>query len=211
MRAMVLDEPGRLRLREVADPRPRDGEVLVRVSYSGICGTDSKIYSGAMAGNYPLIMGHEVAGTVVGGDVNGPVAVGTRVLVDPVLSCGRCDFCRRGATHLCADGALMGREAPGGFAELMAVPVAHCHPLPATIDDTEAPLIQVLTTVQHSQAVAPVAAGETVVVLGLGVTGELQVQARARQRRGPHHRGLAQPGKARGGARGRRRHRGRAR
>jgi 2-desacetyl-2-hydroxyethyl bacteriochlorophyllide A dehydrogenase len=181
MKAWVLQAPGRLEHREVRDPVPAPGAVLVRVSHTGICGTDLKIVAGTMPGRRPVVVGHEIVGEVVGGDARGPLAPGARVLVDPTLSCGACAECAEGRPYLCPGGALMGREVDGGFAELVAAPAANCHVLPGTVDPAQGPLIQVLTTVHHAQVVAGVAAGETVVVLGLGVSGLLHVQlARAR-------------------------------
>jgi 2-desacetyl-2-hydroxyethyl bacteriochlorophyllide A dehydrogenase len=151
------------------------------VTHSGICGTDFKIYSGAIPVHYPRIMGHEMIGEVVdGGDARGFQA-GDRVIVDPELYCGSCFNCRIGQTHLCPKGMLLGRDANGGFAEFVAAPLSHMFPLPDSIDSRTAPLIQVLTTCLHAQRQINIFPAESVVVLGLGVTGQLHVQlAKAR-------------------------------
>jgi 2-desacetyl-2-hydroxyethyl bacteriochlorophyllide A dehydrogenase len=151
------------------------------VTHSGICGTDFKIYSGAIPVHYPRIMGHEMIGEVVeGGDARGFQA-GDRVIVDPELYCGSCFHCRIGQTHLCPKGMLLGRDANGGFAEYVAAPLSHVFPLPDSIDSRTAPLIQVLTTCLHAQRQISIFPAESVVVLGLGVTGQLHVQlAKAR-------------------------------
>jgi 2-desacetyl-2-hydroxyethyl bacteriochlorophyllide A dehydrogenase len=180
MKAMVLKAPGELVLDEVARPNLGARQVLVRVSHSGICGTDLKIYNGAIPVKYPRIMGHEMIGEVVegSGDAFQP---GDRVIVDPELFCGACFHCRIGQTHLCPNGALLGRDANGGFAEYVAAPASHVFRLPDAIDSRTAPLIQVLTTCLHAQRLINIAAGESVVVQGLGVTGQLHVQlAKAR-------------------------------
>lgn len=181
MKAMVLTAPRELAQDEVARPRLDARHVLVRVTHSGICGTDFKIYSGAIPVNYPRIMGHEMIGEVVeGGDAGGFVP-GDRVIVDPELYCGSCFHCRIGQTHLCPKGMLLGRDANGGFAEYVAAPVSHVFHLPDSIDSRTAPLIQVLTTCLHAQRQINIFPAESVVVLGLGVTGQLHVQlAKAR-------------------------------
>ena len=181
MKAMVLTAPRELVEDEVARPRLDARHVLVRVTHSGICGTDFKIYSGAIPVRYPRIMGHEMIGEVVeGGDVGGFHA-GDRVIVDPELYCGSCFHCRIGQTHLCPKGMLLGRDANGGFAEYVAAPLSHVFPLPDSIDSRTAPLIQVLTTCLHAQRQINIFPAESVVVLGLGVTGQLHVQlAKAR-------------------------------
>jgi len=167
MKAMLLRAPNDLALAEVAPPPVPAGHVLVRVTHSGLCGTDLKIYKGAIPAQYPLIMGHEMVGEVAGGG---------RVIVDPVLYCGGCFHCRMGQTNLCPSGGLIGRESNGGFAEYAAVPAGQVFPLPDSIDSRSAPLIQVATTCLHAQRLAHLSLGESVAVIGLGVSGQLHVQ-----------------------------------
>ena len=144
----------------------------MRITHSGLCGTDLKIYKGAIPAQYPLIMGHEMVGELADGD---------RVIVDPVLYCGTCFHCRMGQTNLCPSGGLIGRETNGGFAEYAAVPAGQVFRLPDSLDIRIAPLIQVATTCLHAQRLASVSLGESVAVIGLGVSGQLHVQlAKAR-------------------------------
>jgi threonine dehydrogenase-like Zn-dependent dehydrogenase len=208
MKAMVLTAPGELVRDEVSRPGSQSGQVIVKVTHSGICGTDYKIFNGSIPVRYPRIMGHEMAGEVV--DVGngtprsgegtarsgegtarsgegtarsgeGTVRSGDRVIVDPQLYCRRCFHCRIGQTHLCKNGVLVGRDQDGGFAEFVSVPPSHVFPLPESVDTRAAPLIQVLTTCLHAQRQIDIFPGEFVVVLGLGVTGQLHVQlAKAR-------------------------------
>jgi L-iditol 2-dehydrogenase len=169
---MVLRAPSELVLDDVALPEVPAGHVLVRIIHSGLCGTDLKIYKGAIPAQYPLIMGHEMVGELVDGD---------RVIVDPVLYCGTCFHCRMGQTNLCPAGGLIGRETNGGFAEYAAVPACQVFRLPDSLDIRIAPLIQVATTCLHAQRLASVSLGESVAVIGLGVSGQLHVQiAKAR-------------------------------
>ena len=180
MREMVLTAPGELVQDEVARPARAAGDVLVRVTHSGICGTDYKIFNGSIPVRYPRIMGHEMAGEVVEAG-SGPLRAGDMVIVDPELYCGACFHCRIGKTHLCPNGLLLGRDANGGFAEYLAAPATHVFKLPDEIDRRAAPMIQVLTTCLHAQRQIDIFPGESVVVLGLGVTGQLHVQlAKAR-------------------------------
>ena len=133
MKAMVLTAPSELVLEEVAKPQADARQVLVRVTHSGICGTDYKIYNGSIPVRYPRIMGHEMAGEVV--DAGGSnLKAGDRVIVDPELYCGSCFHCRIGQTHLCPKGSLLGRDANGGFAEYLSAPVSQVYPLPASIE-----------------------------------------------------------------------------
>src|ERR1700689_3321574 len=98
MKAMVLRAPGDVGFEDIDRPKPRSGEVLVRVSHSGICGTDLKIYDASVPVSHPLIMGHEMSGEVVEFGANGiprdRIRIGDRVIIDPCLYCGVCVNCR---------------------------------------------------------------------------------------------------------------------
>jgi 2-desacetyl-2-hydroxyethyl bacteriochlorophyllide A dehydrogenase len=193
MQAVVLRKPYDLAVSEVARPEPSRDQVLVRVTNSGICGTDLKIYTGAMPAACPVIMGHEMTGDVLDGADDPRIRRGDRVLVDPVLFCGTCFDCRAGRTNLCPNGAVIGREVNGGFADFVVAPRTHVYPLPASIDSRTAPLIQVLTTVLHAQRRAGVgrvspnghAERQSIAVIGLGVSGQLHVQLAKARGAGP--------------------------
>lgn len=174
MKAIVLRAPGQLGLDSLDRPDPGPNRVLVRVTHSGICGTDLGIFSGRIPVKYPRVMGHEMAGEVVeGGD---SIKAGTRVIIDPAYNCGTCFFCKEGLFNLCPNGGLIGRDTDGGFAEYLAVPRKLVFPLPESLPNKNVPLIQVLTTCYHGQQRITIRPGDTVVVLGLGVGGMLHVQ-----------------------------------
>ena len=180
MKAMVLKGPRELKLETIEQPVPGTDQVLVQVTSSGICGTDLKIYDGAIPVQYPRVMGHELCGVLVeGGDQH--IRTGDRVMVDPSIYCGSCFCCHAGDTSICPHGGLLGRDSDGGFAEYVVVSRRQIFPLPATIASRQAPLIQVATTCLHGQRRLDIFPGHSVVVLGLGVSGQLHVQlARAR-------------------------------
>jgi len=173
---MVLRAPREIVAGDVPKPSSGSRDAVVRVTHSGICGTDYKIYSGAIPVSYPRVMGHEMTGEVVDAGGAGAVKAGERVIVDPQLYCGTCFHCSIGQTHLCPKGMLIGRDINGGFAEFVAAPASHVFRLPDSIDARTAPLIQVLTTCLHAQQQIDIRPGEAVVVFGLGVTGQLHVQ-----------------------------------
>lgn len=180
MKAVVLKSPGELEVEEVERPASGGGHALIQVTHSGVCGTDLKIYDGGIPVHHPLVMGHEMIGTLVEGGGTS-IAAGTRVIVNPVLSCEACFHCRIGQDHLCLNGLLQGRDTDGGFAEYLTAPLSNVFPLPPGVDSQVAPLIQVFTTCLHAQRLVSMLPGESVVVLGLGVTGLLHVElAKAR-------------------------------
>jgi 2-desacetyl-2-hydroxyethyl bacteriochlorophyllide A dehydrogenase len=181
MKAIVLTEDRHLEAREVPPPIAGAGQSIVRVTHTGICATDQKIYQGGIKVSHPLIMGHEMSGELIEGGGRDGVRPGARVIVDPVLYCGQCYHCRAGQTHICPNGSLLGRDSNGGFAERVAVPAANVYPLPLEIGAEEAPLLQVMTTCVHGHRNAEIFPGEAVVVMGLGVTGQIHSQiAKAR-------------------------------
>lgn len=178
---MVLQGPGRLTCDQVTTPAAHEDRVLVRITHSGLCGTDLKIYHGAIPVSYPRIMGHELVGEVAESSGSGGIRRGDRVVIDPVVFCGACFHCRAGQTNLCPNGSLIGRDTDGGFAQYAAVPARQVFRLPDSIDLRTAPLIQVATTCLHGQRRTPLYVGESVAVMGLGVSGQLHVQlAKAR-------------------------------
>ncbi len=174
MKAMVLKARADVALGDVKRPERDSGEALIHVSNSGICGTDLKIFQGGIPVAYPRIMGHESVGEVAEGGTG--VKSGAPVIVDPAYSCGVCYTCRAGQPNLCPNGGLLGRDVDGGFAEYQTVPAQNIYTLPEQIDPAEAPLIQPMTTCLHAQRLAHISPGESVIVMGLGVTGLLHVQ-----------------------------------
>jgi L-iditol 2-dehydrogenase len=175
MRAAVLTEPGRVAVREVPVPAA-GGLALVRVTQASLCATDLAIADGRTPVRMPRILGHEMTGRVESPGPAGRVARGTRVLVNPALFCGHCDLCARDLPQLCRRGGLMGRDADGGFAEVVAVDETRLHPVPASVPEAEAALLQVLSTCVHAQSLVPASLTGRAAVIGLGVTGLLNVQ-----------------------------------
>jgi L-iditol 2-dehydrogenase len=179
MHTVVLEAPESLRLEERPEPTAAGEDVVVRIRATGICGTDVSIYSGKLGVDYPLVLGHEMVGTLE--SPTSELVIGTRVVVDPNVFCGICYQCLRGEENVCSKAELMGRDRDGALTNLLAVPARNVYPIPEEIDDRIAPLLQVLTTCVHAQRQTQVFPQDSVVVLGLGVSGLLHLQlARAR-------------------------------
>jgi L-iditol 2-dehydrogenase len=175
MRAAVVERVGQLTVGDVPEPEPA-GRALIAAERMGLCGTDVKILAGAIPVTTPLVLGHEMVGRVVAPGARGLHPAGTRVLVNPATSCGWCRLCRRDRANTCPNGALMGRDRDGLFAELAAVDELQLHPVPDHIPVDEAVLLQVLGTCVRAQSLVEVAPDATAVVVGLGTTGLLHVQ-----------------------------------
>ena len=177
-RAAVLRGPGDVRLEERAHGAVQpSGWAVVQVEASAVCGTDVEIYRGGVPVEPGRVMGHEGAGTLVAVPRGHPdLEAGMRVLVNPVVFCGRCVECANGRFNLCPEGGLLGRDLDGVFADRVVVPAGNCHLLPDGLRLEEAPAIQLLSTVAHAHERVSVAPGRIAAVIGLGFTGQLHAQ-----------------------------------
>ena len=172
MRAAVLSSTGgRLEAAVVDDPVPEPGQVVLRVTGCGICGSD--LHIAAAMGRPGTILGHEIAGVVdeVGQGVDERWAPGTAVTVRPFASCGTCRFCRGGRPDHCVAFHLLGFTRPGGFAERVAVSADELYLLPASVTGPEQALVEPLAVALHGLRRAGVDAGTPVAVLGAGPIG----------------------------------------
>jgi threonine dehydrogenase-like Zn-dependent dehydrogenase len=173
MKALVYTGPNALAFRDHSDPVPANDEVLVKVSACGICGSDMHAYHGVDDRRpAPLILGHEASGHIASGPRQGE-----RVTVNPLVTCGQCDLCQSGRSHLCSQRIILSMPArPGAFADYITVPEANLIPLPATLDQTRAALAEPIAVAYHavdlgvSRLARPVSSG-TCVVLGGGAIG----------------------------------------
>ncbi len=173
MKAAVVTAPGDWAVLDIADPVPGPGEVVVEVERCGICGTDLHVVDGD-AGSlaYPVIPGHEFSAHVValGAGVTHP-ALGTFVVVDPMVFCGHCVQCRSGWTNLCVTGGGLGTTADGAFARYVKVQANQCEPVPESVPAEWAPLTEPLSCVLHAlDRIGPVLGTDTLVI-GAGPAG----------------------------------------
>ncbi len=185
MRAAMFYGKGDLRVEEIPRPVPGPGEVLMRVRYCGICGSDARSYQkGSPPGDFPLprIMGHEFSGQVaeLGVGVSG-FEVGERVAAAPATYCGECFYCRKGSLTLCLHALDFGTSHNGALAEYTLIPArlvaqGGLIKLPNDLTDEKAALIEPLGTCYHGMITqGHLQPGETVVVIGDGAIGLIQV------------------------------------
>jgi threonine dehydrogenase-like Zn-dependent dehydrogenase len=173
MKAMVLQEPGKFVYSDVPVPAITAGEVLIKVKYCGICGSDWGSYTGKYEEEVaclPLITGHEFWGVIeeTGKDVTG-LKAGDRVAVDICLTCGTCYYCRRGEPLLCSSFKQIGIHVNGAYAEYVKAPARNCYLLPDEIDDTAAAFIEPLTACINASRKMDCELGSSVAVIGAGL------------------------------------------
>jgi 2-desacetyl-2-hydroxyethyl bacteriochlorophyllide A dehydrogenase len=180
MRALVVERPGAAALQRVPLPVPAPGEVLVRVGAAGICGSDVEVLEGRRPApyvRYPIIPGHEWAGTVaaVGPGVD-DVEEGATVVAEGFRACGHCARCREGRTNLCtADYAETGFTHAGAFADFLCVPAQLVHQLPPGTDLNAAAVLEPAACVAQGLLEVDLVPGMTVAVVGSGTLGLLAV------------------------------------
>ncbi len=183
MLAAWLHGPRDIRIEHVPHPgKPGPGEALVRITATGICGSDLHAYLDGRIGDTilkaPLILGHEFAGVVeaVGKNVK-HLRPGMRVAVDPAQPCRRCDLCKRDHPHLCRRLHFCGLYPDdGSLAEFIRVPAKTCFPVPKIIDDISAALLEPLGVALHATTLAKIQKGSRVAILGAGPIGLLLIQ-----------------------------------
>ncbi len=188
MLAARLHGPGDLRLDELPHPGlPGPGQVLLRVRAVGLCGSDLHSYQDARIGDTPveepLIPGHEFSGVIEAAGSGGldgfhqPIRTGIRVAVDPAQPCGQCDLCREGNPNLCGRIRFCGNYPDGGcLCEWMHMPAGCCFPVPETVDDAAAALLEPLGVAIHATDLARIRVGASLLVLGAGPIGLLILQ-----------------------------------
>jgi 2-desacetyl-2-hydroxyethyl bacteriochlorophyllide A dehydrogenase len=171
-RVAVLSAPERFDVQPTGDSRPGPGEVVVRVAECGICGSDLKMYSGTHAFmRPPIVMGHEISGTVEAVGEGVDLQPGAPVTLFPPVGCGACFHCRAGHEQLCEDMEFFGGQRPGGLATFVVAPRSHVLQIPARVPPELRVLIEPLAVSVHGVERGEPTSGERAVVVGAGAIG----------------------------------------
>jgi len=178
MKAGVLEEIGKIKVKDVPVPQCKSDQVLLRIRFCGICGADMRdIHHGHPRLRLPGIMGHELSGAVqeIGGKARElvfPIKEGDWVTVAPDIGCEKCEFCYRG--QVCANAKSIGYEVPGGFAQQFLVPssgIRNIFAIPEGVSLKEASLAEPLSCCINAQERLKIEPGDKVVVMGVGPIG----------------------------------------
>jgi alcohol dehydrogenase len=174
MRALVLDPPGGLSLRDVASPT-HPGECLIRVSAAGICGTDLHMLAGYAA--FSGIIGHEFVGIVEATPPADAHWLGKRVVGEINVGCGGCRWCERGINEHCVKRTVLGiRGRAGAFAEFLTLPAANLHEVPPSIGEAAAVFVEPVAAACRILEQVSITLDTTIAVLGDGRFGLLVAQ-----------------------------------
>ncbi len=177
MKAMVTTGIQKMEMREIPKPVPKEGQVLVKIEYCGICGSDVHFYKDGRIGDHILkddiVLGHEVAGIVTElGEGVTQLKVGDRVALEPGIACGKCIFCKTGYYNLCSEMVFFADPpVPGALQEYAAHPADLCFKLPDNVSTMEGALVEPLSVGLHAAGIGDVKLGQNVIILGTGCIG----------------------------------------
>lgn len=174
MKAVVTTQWHHAQLQDVDQPTINADECLIQLKLAGICGSDVHIFEGHHpTAKAPIIQGHEFVGTLVkcGGKLPAGLSIGDRVVVEPLISCGTCEACVAGHTHVCRSLKLLGIHVNGGFAEFVKVPTAKIVRVPDHVTDRMAVLTEPFAVGFHVCQRAELKNGQRALVIGAGPIG----------------------------------------
>lgn len=183
MKVAVMDGIGKMSYTNRPIPTPKENEVLVKLEYVGICGSDMHYYETGAIGDYvvkpPFVLGHEPGGVVVEvGSAVKHLQVGDRVALEPGKTCGHCEFCKTGRYNLCPDVVFFATPPVDGvFQEYVAHEADLCFKLPEQVSTLEGALIEPLAVGFHAANQGNAHAGQTAVVMGAGCIGLVSMMA----------------------------------
>lgn len=177
MKVAMLYGDNDIRIEEVEKPKLEKDQVLVRVKYSGVCGSDIVRLFNKGARFYPIILGHEFSGVIseIGEDVTN-IIVGDNVAVAPLEPCMECDDCKRGNFSQCKKYSFIGSRKNGAWAEYIAVPAKNIVKLPEGVSLKEGAFFEPITVALHGLKLLEYPVGKKIVILGMGTIGQLTLQ-----------------------------------
>jgi 2-desacetyl-2-hydroxyethyl bacteriochlorophyllide A dehydrogenase len=182
MNALVWEGPCLMVMREQEKPRASSNEVVLRVAFAGICGSELSGYLGHNALRVPpLVMGHEFSGEIVelgesALEFNPVLKLGQEVTVNPLSSCGHCSYCNPGLNHLCPSRKLIGAHRAGAFAEFVSVPAELVHVLPENTSTRVGALAEPVAVAVRIAELAGDVQDQSVLIMGAGPIGLLALQ-----------------------------------
>ena len=174
MKALFIDAPGQIEIRETPDPKPLPGQALIEVSRCGLCGSDISAYRGGNATiEYPILIGHEVVGVIREIEDGHDLKKGDRVVVEPFTFCGDCLMCGIGRYNNCSKLKTRGCQIPGTMSTLITHDIRQLFKIPDSLSDTDAAMVEPLTIALNALHRAGVKSGDMALITGAGTIGLL--------------------------------------
>lgn len=174
MKAVLVKKPKHLEIIDIEKPvLTRSTDVIIKMTAAGICGSDIGIYNGTnAAATYPRIIGHEMVGIVheIGSEVKN-LKIDDRVIINQVISCGKCYPCQNNRGNVCDNLAVRGVHVDGGYQEYIVVPSEDCYKLPNSISDIDAVMIEPTTIAIQACTRANLQKNDTLLIYGAGALG----------------------------------------
>lgn len=172
-----LEKPNEILIREINTPEAKYGEVRIKLSKVGICGSDVHLFLGHRVLDSPTIIGHEGFGYIdqIGAGVEGRT-IGERVVIEPNIPCQKCHHCMGGNGNICTNKRIIGLNEPGSFAEYITIPTNFAWKVPNEITDEDAVCIEPTAVAVHALFASKAKPGDTIAVIGLGAIGLLVTQ-----------------------------------
>lgn len=169
-----LNKPNEILIKEVDKPEPKFGEIRIKLSKIGICGSDVHLFMGHRLLDNPTIIGHEGLGTIdkIGEGVSGR-EIGERVVIEPNIPCRKCHYCMSGRGNICTNKRVIGLNEAGCFAEYITIPAEFGWKVPNNISDEDAVTIEPTAVAVHALFSSKTKPGDTIAVIGLGAIGLL--------------------------------------
>ncbi|MBM7565038.1 zinc-dependent alcohol dehydrogenase [Paenibacillus sacheonensis] len=182
MQALIYEGPQEMAIREVDIPSAGEDEILIRVAYSGICGSELSGYLGKNSlRKPPLVFGHEFSGTIAAigsrAEAEGRWQIGQRVTANPLVTCGQCEPCLSGRQQLCTSRKLLSAALPGSNAEYVKIPAAFVYGVPDTVTLQQAAMTEPAACAIRAAELASPKPTDTVLIIGMGPIGLLALQA----------------------------------
>ena len=170
MKAAVWTATDKIEIQDLPMPVPGEGEALIKVRAAGVCVTDYHVISGKLKiGAPPNVQGHEICGEVVGINGKSDIKIGTRCVIKTTFGCGKCDMCKSGRAYLCNESAEIGYTPyHGGYEEYLKVPIFAIEPIPDSVSDLSAAIMECCVCPTESLMRIGVNRGETMLITGNG-------------------------------------------
>lgn len=174
MKVAFLEKPLEINIKDIEKPEPKNGEIRIKLSKTGICGSDVHVFLGHRLLAKPTIIGHEGLGIIdkIGEGVTNR-SIGERVVVEPNIPCRKCKYCLSGRGNICINKRVVGINEAGCFAEYICLPQEYCWAIPDDISDDDAVTIEPMAVAYHALFASKAQSGDSVAVVGLGAIGLL--------------------------------------